>query len=448
MPFSPSHDSQSVRRRLPRQSNVAVSRFQRACVLLASAEILLIGLAVVAGTISERFLPAAFMAAASWWLVRWAAYGRPSVRTPLDLSVGLLLLMIPVTLWVTIAPEITRSQVFRLLLGVALFYAVANWTDSPRRLRLLVMGTLTAGLLLAFSAPLTVEWVGGKFSYVPAQLYAPFTPLAVDLVNPNVMAGALVIVLPVALALPLYAWNELAVAERGLAVLSALAMSVVMVLMQSRGALIAGGAAVVVLALMRWSKGRWVWGAGISGAVALALVQAIRGGPSSTVASAGESFESRLELWSRGLYIIEDFPFTGVGMGAFQEVTNALYPILSIPGGQPHAHNLFLQVAIDLGLPGLIAWLAMMMLVFCAAWRLYKTGRRQDNWFLAGLGAGLLAGQVALIVHGLTDAVTWGMVRTAVIVWGLWGLSIAGWKLQWGTPGRSRSLRGQEISIP
>ena len=33
--------------------------------------------------------------------------------------------------------------------------------------------------------------------------------------------------------------------------------------------------------------------------------------------------------------------------------------------------------------------------------------------------------QVALVTHGIVDAVTWGMVRTAVIVWTLWGLAAA-----------------------
>jgi hypothetical protein len=40
------------------------------------------------------------------------------------------------------------------------------------------------------------------------------------------------------------------------------------------------------------------------------------------------------------------------------------------------------------------------------------------------LGAGLLASQAALVVHGLTDAVTWG-TRPAVVVWVMWGLAMA-----------------------
>jgi short subunit fatty acids transporter len=44
---------------------------------------------------------------------------------------------------------------------------------------------------------------------------------------------------------------------------------------------------------------------------------------------------------------------------------------------------------------------------------------------MAGLGAGLVLSQIALVLNGLTDAVTWGSVRSAPLVWFLWGLAVA-----------------------
>ena len=69
------------------------------------------------------------------------------------------------------------------------------------------------------------------------------------------------------------------------------------------------------------------------------------------------------------------------------------------------------------------------MVVF-VSWNIYKTDRNNlhEGW-PAALGSGILASQVALIVHGMTDAVTWGMVRPAPIVWAIWGLAIAGWNV-------------------
>ena len=60
--------------------------------------------------------------------------------------------------------------------------------------------------------------------------------------------------------------------------------------------------------------------------------------------------------------------------------------------------------------------------------------------YLSALGAGLLASQAALAVHGLTDAVTWGM-RPAVLVWAIWGLALTAARLAEtadGKPGAPR----------
>ncbi|MER3513799.1 MAG: hypothetical protein C4310_04935, partial [Chloroflexota bacterium] len=81
-------------------------------------------------------------------------------------------------------------------------------------------------------------------------------------------------------------------------------------------------------------------------------------------------WEGRLELWSRALEAIADYPFTGIGMGTFDHVIPLRYPYVLLAGAElavPHAHNLFLQVAVDLGLPGLIAFVALLGLVLAAA---------------------------------------------------------------------------------
>jgi putative inorganic carbon (HCO3(-)) transporter len=92
-------------------------------------------------------------------------------------------------------------------------------------------------------------------------------------------------------------------------------------------------------------------------------------------------------------------------MGTFSQVANAMYPFfLAGPDADiPHAHNLFLQVAVDLGLPGLVAWLASLLLVILASWQVYRqgwtVGQSARLPYLAGLGA--------------------------VIVWAVWGVVMA-----------------------
>ena len=409
-----------------------IRRIRSMAVFLANMEIWAVGLGVAAAVVTTRALPFALGIAALFWLLRWVAYGRPTVRTPGDWSIGLLVLMVPVTLWATALPDITRPQVYRLLTGIALYYAILNWAVSAARLRLLAMGVVLVGLLLALSAPVSVRWVaGGKLIFIPEAIYRELPLLLPDPIHVNVMAGTLVILLPCALAPPLFSWGRLSWFERALAIFAILLMSGVLVLTKSRGGLMALAALLVVMAALRWRHG-WlaapvsalagglvIWRIGLARILdLLAATQALGG------------LDGRLEVWSRALYMTQDFPFTGIGMGTFKQVANALYPFfLAGPDADiPHAHDLFLQVAVDLGLPGLIAWSSVLLLVICLAWQVYHQGRRSGDRWLAGLGAGLFCGQVALIVHGLTDAVTWG-TKPAVVVWVVWGLAIAAYLL-------------------
>jgi putative inorganic carbon (HCO3(-)) transporter len=125
--------------------------------------------------------------------------------------------------------------------------------------------------------------------------------------------------------------------------------------------------------------------------------------------------------------IVQDFPLTGIGMGLFGQVAAWLYPFGPAgPEMVPHAHNLYLQIAVDLGLPGLIAWLLAAVNVLKAGWTLFSDGNYRSETWQQALGAAVLSSLAALLIHGLMDSVTWGMVRPAPLVWGIWGIAAAG----------------------
>jgi putative inorganic carbon (HCO3(-)) transporter len=406
---------------------------------LADLEIWSVGLAVAVGVIVPRTLPIVLSVALLWWGIRWLGYGRLSVRTPIDWSVALLGVMLPVTLWVTVIPDTTLPQVYRLLSGIALYYAIVNWTTNLARLRLLLVGVVVIGLLLAGIAPLTVQWGGGKLPLLPDALYTRLVPIVADTVNPNVMAGLLVLLLPLLLALTLFDgrhWSRLAYL---LTLMSLPMMGGTLLLTQSRGALLALAAALMLLIGLRWRHG---WLLTLMVVVALISAMVLVGATPLldlvTTSRTFGGFDKRIEIWSRAIYMIHDFPFTGIGMGAFGMVTDRFYPLfLTAPDTIPHAHNLFLQIAVDLGIPGLIAWVAIVLGILAGSWQVYRHGCMMGDGWVTGMGAGLLGSQVALLVHGLTDAVTWGMVRPAVLVWGIWGIAMANWQMYTSTQSHS-----------
>jgi len=50
-----------------------------------------------------------------------------------------------------------------------------------------------------------------------------------------------------------------------------------------------------------------------------------------TVAPGTLDFAGRREVWSRALYMLQDFPFTGIGLNTFPFVANTLYLMQRFP---------------------------------------------------------------------------------------------------------------------
>ncbi|MBP8110230.1 MAG: O-antigen ligase family protein [Caldilineaceae bacterium] len=411
---------------------------------LTTTEIFLAGAAVGAVFVTDRALLPALIALALYWPIRWLAHGRPSVRTPVDWPLLFLVaVMVPVTLWATALPDLTQPQVMRFGAGIGFLYAMINWANRVDRLRWLLRGLLAAGAGLAAVAPFIVLWGGRKFPLIPQSIYTFFTTRVTDIVNPNVMGGTLALLIPVALALLLLGGKRVKWVDKGLALVSLIGMAGILVLTQSRGALMGTAAAGLVILLM---AGRWGQVLAAVGSVGI-LGFLFTGGSellfdAATTDATFGGLEQRVEIWSRAIYMVQDFSFTGVGMGSFGRVADLLYPFFLAPPGQiPHAHNLYLQVAVDLGIPGLLAWLAVLFTVMVAAWQVYRSGRRHAHGsYRTALGAGLLASQTALMVHGLTDATVWGMTKPAVVVWAVWGLTLAAHRVYVGDPERAAAL--------
>jgi len=127
------------------------------------------------------------------------------------------------------------------------------------------------------------------------------------------------------------------------------------------------------------------------------------------------NLEGRQEVWSRALYGIQDFPFTGMGMNTFRKVMPVLYPAFLVEPDFDiaHAHNHLLQAALDLGLPGLVAYLAIWLGAASMIIAILK--RAKVKWYRAvagGLGGGLLAH----FIFSMTDAIPLG-AKVGIVFW-------------------------------
>jgi putative inorganic carbon (HCO3(-)) transporter len=404
---------------------------------------------------------AALLAIPAWWAWRWArppaGVGRGFVpRTPLDGAILLLALMVLVSVFASRDLSASLPKIAGVVYGIGVYYAVVRACRAPRAAPLWAgLGVFVlAGAGIAALALIGTRWPV-KFAFLdyflallPVRLAG--LPGAETGFDPNEVAGSLVWVIPLALALPAAALARPSVfhfRQRPLVVEvllagvlgAALLMLAVLFLTQSRAGLVGHALAAFGMFLVAIRRRR----AAALGLLAVAilaasLVVAVVGptrllqfvvgfGGSGGQPASLYTVEGRIEMWVRAIYGIQDFPFTGMGMNIFRLLVHSLYPMYLVEPGVDigHAHNLWLQAALDLGVPGLVAYLGLWLgaaAMLVGAWRAAGQSAGLHSAALGrpvavGLGGGLLAH----LVFGLTDAVALG-AKPGLVWWLMLGL--------------------------
>lgn len=338
---------------------------------------------------------------------------------PVAWATGVLVATMLVGAWASFSPA-APARLVLLLAGVALMWLVAQSgaAGGEGALELLSVGCALLAAAIGIYFVLTYDWAAGgtaKFAIVQQaglwiQAHRPAIPVPDD-INGNVAGGALAVLIPLGLGAVGRRTGRRAAGLRAIAALATAVAMVALLLTASRGAwigLAAGGAVAGFLAWRRrqnwWQravKTHTIHDGGLLAAAALALAglfwaavalpgfDRLFGG----ITAAGGAAVSRASLWRDMLALAGDYPFTGGGLGSVM-MLDATYVRLLHVGFISHAHNLFLQIALEQGLPGLAAFVSLLGIAF---WRLLDgTG---DRFQIAAAAA-----LTALAVHGMADA--------------------------------------------
>jgi O-antigen ligase len=211
--------------------------------------------------------------------------------------------------------------------------------------------------------------------------------------DPNDFAFYLLAALPLALGLRGRAGRP------GWYLLAAVVIAAGMLATLSRGAITGVGAMVVFAVLAGILRGRRLVAGLLAAGVIVAVVAAISPGKISTSLAAKDkvaqhNVDERLVLWRAASEMSADNPVLGLGPAGFREnypryvdyrTTDASHPI-------DVAHEMYLEVGAELGLPALLAFLVLIGCGFAAARRGWLTGPDP------GLSAGVLVAVVGTVV--------------------------------------------------
>lgn len=388
---------------------------------IAHRELWLLGLAAPFFLFPSRWTWAALLLILFTWLSRWISMGKPTSSTPVDMAILLLLCMAVVGFSVSPEPTTSLAALWRIVLGVAVFYGLVNGLQDNARLQRLPVALILLSLFLTLLTWLGTGWDAVRLFRLP-QVYERLPRLLRDFqdqnpFHPRVMGVALATIWPMPAALLLFFPSK---QHRLWAGITALVMGLTIMLTQSLQAAVGMAGALLFLGIC-WHPlfllsvplllGLLLTGLRYYGTARAANVLLSPANP------LGIAVTLRLDIWSRALAMIYDMPYTGVGLDMFPVIQSNFYPGVMI-GPEPHAHQLFLQIALDLGIPGLLAFLWLLVSLSLAAVRAY---RRCQNAQQRAILLGVLGSIVSYMASGFLDTI-WA-AKPVVLFWFVLGIT-------------------------
>jgi putative inorganic carbon (HCO3(-)) transporter len=360
-------------------------------------------------------------------LAAWLVQRRRGIAGPMPAALTLWLAGYALLLWLSTTwardTGLGDARAWAITKAFVIYALLLLLASSPERVRrgvwtLVVAAAVVGGLgvFQALAGTYDQTFAGlarVEYAHIYGRVFEP--RIAGPVGDPNFFAQMLIPAVPVALLL---AHSASTVRERVAAFASAGVVTAAVVMTYSRGGALALG---VVLAL-------WLLGQGVSvrrfivGAAALTLLvlllpssfarrlttfrQFVPGG--GDVLRLDSSFEQRRVLVTTAWYMFLDRPLTGVGAGnyalhyrPYTEETGSVVLEYEDFDAPHYPHNLYLELAAETGLPGLMVFAAVLVTCFLYLARARLRFRWASDRSSASLATGLQLALIGYLVSSL-----------------------------------------------
>lgn len=380
----------------------------RAIPVYAFALTLDVYLSVTLRVTSTQLLQAAVLAA---WVVpkafslRPAPHARRGTGIPYRWGLALVIFLVASLSW-SADPETSARHALRLVVALAMGAYVGSHIESADALRRTCRALVAAGVVTALYG--LAQYVRGDYD----ALYPFFSPFYTDLwvhrgggfaivstfANPNILAGYLLFVIPLAWA----AHAEARGAARWGWLAASGVLCVAMLLTFSKASWI-----ILALLAVAWLMSRLPAGATLAmtslAGVGIALILFTLGPFIETLVflfpnSREASVDVRIGLWWAALMAFLERPWLGFGLDGFAGATAPLRP--GVLADLVRAHNIYLQSLVDLGVVGMLLIWAPVVTVMRRGLRLWSRSVRgaEDPYHVA-----LLLSAASFLLVGLVD---------------------------------------------
>lgn len=390
------------------------------------------------------------------WFIYWFKAGKPGSSSPLGLPILGLVIIASLGFFFTPYKDHFLPKISGLLIGITFYTIIDSIFRYRQRLSWMVFFLVLLCFVMAVFGIIGTDWPLGNidiFDRIYARIPALVSQFGIEKINKNTIGGVLTFFPPLLLSL---LWDRGAfgrlkshyqilsvlpeIVYKGILFLCLGFCMGVLVLTQSRGAWLGCLAGIYLLCVLKEKRFLWLLIPLVLGFLYILFARA-NGNLLQLLSLLDTSQEAtlpgRLEIWSKALIILRDFPVTGIGLGAFGEAYRQYFASIVLPSAADvvfHAHNTLLSIAVEVGLPGVLVYSTLLGGFGAMSWKAF-TFQRTMNRVLA---LGLACGVASFLVFGLLDAFTLGR-NLEIVFWVFLGCASALYV-------HDRCLRSSEVS--
>lgn len=389
------------------------------------------------------------------WFIKLFRGKRVLRIEPVDIMVMAFLVLMFFGGAVSLSGDSLKPALLMVCLALGYFLTVELITTREWLVRCSVACVISASIVSLYGIIMYFFGDNSAGSWLDTEMFSTISGRATaTLENPNMLGEYLILIIPTAVAMFIGRGEGL---RRLSSFICIGIMGVCLILTWSRGAWLGLIFAALLFLFMWHRRSVWLIFAGIA---AIPILPSIL--PESIVSrfmSIGDLADSstsyRVYIWRAAVNMIGDNFITGIGIG--ESAWNRLYPLYSYQGVEsaPHSHNLFLQIWIELGIFGIVIFVAFLFMLYQSGFTFFsklsdnselktpdisesilrrnlnseektdiRTEMQRGKTQLRITSAGPLCGILAVLVQGMTDY-AWYNYRLYLMFWLMCGLASA-----------------------
>ena len=351
------------------------------------------------------------------WIWRWIAKKHFFERTVLDWAI--FILFIHVFAACLTVPDLGYSlpKITGILFGIIFFYSIIALLKSKNLIKLGIVSFLVAGLILSTIGILGMRWTGEVYiSKIVSKIESIIPKIEWNIpgaeggINPTALGGVLTLIVPLCLVLFVSHLkrkkeNHLIPKRLFSLVFFSLILCVIMsvlFLSLSIGSWIALILSIWLL-LLSWKWKKWSL---VAMLIFIAFMLLITDKTSSVINALRNDMGIRESLWIVGTKTISQHPWLGIGPNYVRQIPSVRYE-------RSHVHNHFLHTAAELGIPSLIAYLAILIGM---GYMCFVNWRKSNIGWMRIAALGLACGQLAHLIFGMGDSIPLG-AKPGIFFW-------------------------------